>query len=116
MVEFSAVTLQSDRRDAGPALWASGEQCPHHFAAHIRQPVVAAFKAVGELRVINAQAVQHRRVEVMHVDRVLRDVLAKVVSRAIDQPRLDPATRHPKRETARMMVAPKSSFLISPWE
>ena len=60
------------------------EQSLHHLAAHIRQAEIAALKAIGQLGVINAQAVQHRGVEVMHADRVLRDVVAEIVSRAVN--------------------------------
>ena len=38
---------------------------------HIGQPEVAALEAVGQLRVIEAEQVQNRRVQVVDVDRVL---------------------------------------------
>ena len=47
----------------------------------------------------------------MHADRVLRDVVAEVVGRAVNQARFHSAARRPERETARMMVAAKIVLL-----
>lgn len=60
--------------------------------------------------VINSQAVQHRRVEIMHTDRVFGDVVAEIISCAIHQTGLRSAAGHPERETTRMMIAAETIF------
>ena len=47
----------------------------HHIPMHIRQPMVAALVAIRQAAVIDSQAVQHRRVQVVDMDRVLVDVV-----------------------------------------
>ena len=55
----------------------------HHRSVDIRQPEIAPLIAVGQLGVIHAQAVQQRRIQVVHVDRILGDVVAVVVGLAV---------------------------------
>ena len=63
----------------------------HYAAVHIRQPECAALKLIRELRVVDPQAVQDRRMQVMHVHRILDDVVAVVVRLAVRDARLDAA-------------------------
>jgi hypothetical protein len=42
---------------------------------HIGKPVVPALKLEGKLAVIHTQRVQQRRMKIMHVYRILRDVV-----------------------------------------
>ncbi len=72
---------------------------------HVGQPEVAALELERELRVVDAQAVQDRGVQVVDVDRVFRDVVAEVVGLAVGDAGLDAAAGQPDREAARMMVA-----------
>ncbi len=55
----------------------------HHLAGHIREPIVAPGVAVGELLVVDAEKMQDGSLEIVHVDRVLRDVVAEVIGAAI---------------------------------
>ena len=73
---------------------------------HIGQAEAAALVEVGQAFVVNAQQAQHRGVEVVNVDTALRDVVTEIVRLAIDETGLHAATGHPRREAARMMVAP----------
>ena len=73
---------------------------------HIRQSEAAALVEVGQAFVVNAHQPQHRRVKVVNMDAAFRDVVTEIIRLAIDEARLHTATRHPRRETARMMVAP----------
>ena len=41
-----------------------------------------ALELIGQLRVIDAKAMQNRRLEIVHVDRIFRDVVAVVVGLA----------------------------------
>ena len=50
---------------------------------HVGQAEVAALVAVGQPLVIEAEQVQDRRLQVVDVDRVLDDVEAEVVGRAV---------------------------------
>ena len=44
----------------------------HHFPTHIRQPELAALELVRQPHVIDAQAVQNRGLQIVHVDRIFR--------------------------------------------
>ena len=72
---------------------------------HVGQPVVAALEFVGEAFVVNAEEVQHGRLEIVDVDFVLDGVEAEFVARAVALAGLHAATRHPHRERVGMMVA-----------
>src|SRR3712207_8382025 len=57
--------------------------------------------------------VEEGRVQVVHVDRVLGDVVAELVRRAVGHAALDAAAREPDRERLHMMVDRKSTRLNS---
>ena len=59
----------------------------HHIPADVRQPEMAALELVGQLLVVDAQAVQDRGVQVVDVDRVVDDVVAEVVGLAVGDAR-----------------------------
>ena len=46
---------------------------------HVGQPEIAALEAVGQLRVVQAELVQDRRLQIVDVDLVLDDVVADLV-------------------------------------
>ena len=71
----------------------------------VGQAEVAALEAVGQLRVVEAEQVQHRGVQVVDVDLVLDDVEAELVGLAERDARLDAAAGQPHREGVGMMVA-----------
>src|SRR5438045_4025488 len=83
----------------------SSQEFPDHLAMDIGEAIVAAFEPVSELLVVHAEEVQDGCVEIVHVGRVLHDVVTEVIGGTEDQPRFDAAARHPKGETARMMIA-----------
>src|SRR6185436_4277336 len=83
----------------------------YYFACHIGQPVVSSFEFVSQLRVLDAEQVQHRGVEVMNVNGVLRDVVGKIIRRTISHAAFDAAPGHPDGKAARVMIAPKAVFL-----
>ena len=90
-------------RPAGPRV--SRQDRLHDVAGDVGQAVVAALELERQPRVVDAQAVQHRRVQVVDVDRVAGDVVAEVVGLAVGHARLDAAAGQPDGEAARMMVA-----------
>ena len=82
------------------------EQLLHDLAVHVGQAEVAALEAVGQLRVVDAEQVQDRGVQVVDVDGVVDDVVAEVVGLAVARcPRLMPPPAIQMREAARVMVA-----------
>ena len=46
---------------------------------HIRQSEVATLKTIRQLRVIEAQQMQHRRVQIVNVNFVLRHVETEII-------------------------------------
>ena len=83
---------------------ASGDHLRHDFSVDIGDAVVAALEAEGQPFVVDPEAMQDRRIEVVNVDRVADDVVTVVVGLA-DNARPDPATREPHREAAAVMIA-----------
>src|SRR5204862_8215008 len=83
----------------------SGENLFHDLAVHVGEPEVAALILERQLRMLDAQQVKDRRLEIMDVDRVLLDVVAEFVGLAEGEAGLHAAARHPDREAARVMVA-----------
>ena len=55
----------------------------HDFARDVGQAEVAALELVGQLFVVDTESVQHRRLQVVHVHRVLDDVVAVIVGLAV---------------------------------
>src|SRR5262249_53452724 len=74
------------------------------FAVNVGQSEVTALKAIGQLLVIDAHAMQSGRIEVVDVDRVLDDVVAEIVSLTVADAGLDAAAGHPDRVAAAMMI------------
>ena len=54
---------------------------------HIGQAEASALELVRQPRVIDAEAVQDRRVQIVDVDRILDDVVAVIVGLAVSQAR-----------------------------
>src|SRR5262245_13000973 len=73
---------------------------------NIRQAEFTPLELKGEPGMVHTQAMQDRGVQVVHVHRVARDVIAEVIRLTDAQSRLNAATREPDCEAARVMVAP----------
>jgi hypothetical protein len=82
----------------------SRHQFRHQFAADIGETVVAAFEAVGEAFVVDADEMKDGRMEVVDVHRIADDVVAELIRLTEHDARLNAAARHPDREAARMMI------------
>ena len=59
------------------------------------QTNIQPLKSGGQTPMVDAQAMQNRRVHVVNVDGILRDVIAEVVGLSVNDSRLDSATGHP---------------------
>ena len=88
-----------------PTSWLTQELL-NYFAGDVRQAEIAALKTVGEPLVVQAEQVEDRRVEIIHVDRVGDDVPADLIRFTDDLPAFDAAARQPNTERERMMVPP----------
>ena len=75
------------------------------MSMHIGETEVTPLEAIGQLLVVDPQQMQHRGVEIVHVDRVLRDVVAEVIGLPMDVAFLDSGTGHPQGEAAGVMIA-----------
>ena len=83
----------------------SGEQRLHHVAMHVRETEVPPLGAVGQLRVIDAEDVHDRRVQIVDVHRIADDVVAEVVGLTVRVAGLDAAAGQPPGEAPAVMVA-----------
>ena len=82
--------------------------CQHsldELAVDVGEAEIAALVFVGEPRVVDAEEMQDRGVEVVDVDAVGRDVVAEVVGGSNGGARLDASSRRPKGEAAGVMIA-----------
>src|SRR6266568_2303566 len=75
------------------------------LAVNLRQAEVAALKPIRDAFVVDAEALENRRVQVVNVHRVLDDVVAVIVRLAVTDARFDSATRHPDRVATAVMIA-----------
>src|SRR5688572_14376795 len=73
---------------------------------HVCEPEIASLELVRQPRMIYTKAMQQRRVEIMHVHGIARDVIAEVVRLSMRVAPADATAREPQGEAARMMVAP----------
>src|SRR5262249_17979933 len=82
-----------------------GKNLPHYIPMYIRQPEIASLEAVRQARVLDAEAVEDGRVQVVDVHRVARDVVAVIVGLAELEAGANAAAGHPEREAAAVMIA-----------
>jgi hypothetical protein len=58
----------------------------------IRQPIVSALEAVGQAGVIDSEQMEGGGVQVMHMDRVLNDVVTEFIRLAVNMTPSDAGT------------------------
>src|SRR4051794_9081700 len=103
-VSFSAAAPRgTETRHRSAIRWGfmmgcSGEDVGNHIAINVGEAFVAALMEVGQLLVIQAETVQHGRVDVVDVSLLLDGLEAKLIGRAVTLPALDAAARQPHRE------------------
>src|SRR3954462_4707420 len=84
----------------------SGDDVVDHGTGHVGEAEIAAAVAIGQLRVIDAEQVEDRRVEIVNVHRLVDRLEAEVVGGAVTHPPLDPAPAQPHREAERVVIPP----------
>jgi len=87
-----------------------GQYVSHDPPVDVGQTEVSTLVLEGQLRMVDAQHVQHRRVQVVNMHRVASNVIAEVVGFPIGDTWLDATTRHPDRKRPRVMI-PTVGFL-----
>ena len=76
----------------------------HHSTVDIRQPEVTALMSKGQLLVIDTHQVQDGGIQIMNVDRVLGDVVGKVIRLTVLEPSPNTPASHPHRPASGMMI------------
>lgn len=72
---------------------------------HAGQTLLQALETVGKAFVVNAKAVQQSSVQIIHMTRLVNDVVTEVIRLPIDHATFNAATSHPHAKAARMMIA-----------
>src|SRR3954468_10987224 len=88
-----------------PGFEGSGQDLADDAALDVGQAEVAAGVAIGQLGVVEAEQVEHGRVQVMHMDLALDGLDAELIRGAVDVAALDTATSQPDRETLGVVIA-----------
>src|SRR5688572_8888448 len=86
------------------------EDARDYLSEYVGQAEVTSLRTIGQLRVIDAERAQNRRVEIVDVYRIFDDVVAEVVGLAVDEASLDAAPRQPDAEVAAVMVPAVVTF------
>ena len=76
------------------------------ISVDVSEAEVSTAVTIGELFVIEAELVEHGRVEVVHMDFVSHGLKTEVIGRAVNVSSFDAATCHPGGETIVIVVAP----------
>ena len=84
----------------------SGDQFIDNRAIYVRQSEIAALVLVREVFVVNSKKVKDRRLHVVDVNRVLRNVVAQVVGFADRLTTFDTAAGKPHGEGIRVVIPP----------
>ncbi len=77
---------------------------------------IQSLRLEGQPPVVDAQAVQDRRVHGVDMHRVFDDVVAEIVGLAVADAALDAAAGHPDGEAARMVIAAVVLRVRPPWQ
>src|SRR5205807_10384212 len=81
------------------------QKLAHQLAVHVSQPEIAAGVTEDQVFVIQAEQVENRRLQIVHVDLVLHDMEAKLIGSAVSEAALDATAGHPDGKGLRMMIA-----------
>jgi len=77
----------------------------HDFTMYVCQTEIAALMSEREAFVVDSELLQNRRIEVMNVDGIFVDVVAEVVSLAVNRTTFYSGSGHPFGIAPRMMVS-----------
>ena len=83
----------------------SGQHGLHHFSVHIRQAESSSLMLEGQAFMVEAHAVQDRRIQIVNVHRILNDVVSVVVSLTEHMPATDAAAGKPHGDASTVVVS-----------
>ena len=92
---------------------ALGQDFSHDSAMNIGEPVVTALEGECQALMIETEAVQQRRLNVMNVNRVSSDVKSQIIGGTVHHARFDTTARQPHGEGLGMVVSPQ--FATQRW-
>src|SRR6185437_12017825 len=78
----------------------------HNFAMHIGQAHIAAAEPNGQALMVDAEQVQHGRMQIVNRYFVFDGFVTILIGRAISHPAFGSASSHPNRKSKWVMVAP----------
>src|SRR5262245_31357971 len=81
------------------------ENLPHDFALHVGEAKIAPQELEGEPRVVYAQEIEHRRVQIVDRDHVFNRVISELVRGSMTRSGANPSSGEPHREALDVMVA-----------
>ena len=76
----------------------------NQLTVNVSEPHVSTVIAIGQIRVVHTEQMQHRRMEIVRRYTLFRGLVAELVTRADDLPALDPRSRHPACHRARIVI------------
>ena len=88
-----------------------GDQLFNEFSRHIREAEVASLETICQLRMIEAEQMKQRCVEIMDMDFIGGRVKTELVGLTEGDPGFHTTAGQPHRETVRMVIAPIISSL-----
>src|SRR5665213_1781551 len=85
--------------------WMSCDNIADNFSGHICEPETSSLHFKSEPFMIYAHQIQQGGLEVMHVHRILYNVITEIIGFSIGDPSFHAGAGHPHGETARMVIA-----------
>src|SRR6266498_2435175 len=79
----------------------------------IRESFVESVTVIHQVPVIRSQQVKHRCMKVVHADPVLNGLMPNFIGGAVNHPFPDSSSSHPDAKSARAMVSPCGTRIIS---
>ena len=76
----------------------------------IRKSETPALELIRKLFMVNAHEVQQGGLKIMYMDRILYDIITKIIRHTVVEAFFHSGTGHPHREATGMMVAPVIAF------
>src|SRR5207249_153952 len=83
----------------------SGQHASHHIPMHVRQAEIAAIEAIRQLRVVQSEQVQDRRLKVVDADAIVNRLVAEIVRASMMNAALDSPAGHPDGVSVWVVIA-----------
>ena len=78
----------------------------HQFSANIGEPIVSPLMSKGEPLVVDPEAMEQGRIEIVNVDSIPRNTVGKIIRLSPSDSRLHTSSGKPHRKTSAMVVPP----------